>query len=457
MSSLLVTVDALRADHLAQFGYDRNTFPVADQIADDGTTFQRAYANGTNTGISLPSLLTSRYRGTEPAKNDQTIATVLPDNVTAIGVHSNAYFATRVPTTAGFDELENFDILADNKSRNQSTIQRLLNAGTERIKPIVDTLGIWQLAEQIQERILPASFIHELTPYENAEQVTDRALELISAVDGEFFLWIHYMDPHRPYGIDLDSPAYTDRADEDEIRQLMSKAAIHPDTLTSAEQERIVDLYVSDIRYTSRHVARLFDGLRERSLWTDTDIVVTADHGEEFGDHGFYFHRNRPYDELIHVPLFIKRATTERRTILDMSKTNTGGVVNEQRELLDIAPTLCTFHDVDPPAAFEGTNLFTGTDRTVVATGSFRDNHPVVGVRRDGWKYIRADDGPELYQLTTDPDEQTNVAADHRDRGEHLETFVPTAAVGSGDDHRPNCESVSPEVADRLQQLGYTD
>lgn len=458
MSSLVVTVDALRADHLPQFGYDRDTFPVADQVADEGTTFGRVYANGTNTGISLPSLLTSRYRGAEPAGEGETIATAIPDDVTTIGVHSNTYFATRVPTAAGFDQLEDFDILADGESRDQSTTQRLLNAGTECIKPIVDRLGIRTFAERVQQRILPASFIHELTPYENAERTTDRALELLSAVDGEFFMWVHYMDPHRPYGIDLDTPAYTERADEDEIRRLMSKAAVHPSKVTEAERERIVDLYDSDIKYTSRHVARLFDGLRDRDLWADTDIVVTADHGEEFGDHGFYYHRNRPYDELIHVPLFVRRATSGGKTAPDTPPEATaGGVVDEQRELLDVAPTVCSFHDVEPPAMFEGNNLFAGTDRTVVATGSFRDNGPVVGIRRDGWKYIDADDGRELYELTTDPDELTNVADEHPDQCDRLETLVPSSAVGFEGDLRPDQESVSPEVADRLEQLGYTD
>jgi arylsulfatase A-like enzyme len=459
MSSLVVTVDALRTDHLAQFGYNRDTFPVADQVAEEGTTFGRAYANGTNTGISLPSLLTSRYRGAEPATEGETIATALPDDVTTIGVHSNTYLATRVPTDAGFDEFEDFDILASGESRDQSTTQRLLNAGTERIKPIVDTLGIRAFAEQVQEQVLPASFIHELTPYENAERTTDRALELLSTVDGEFFIWIHYMDPHRPYGIDLDTPTYTEPADEDEIRQLMSKAAIHPSKMTEAERQRIVDLYDSDIRYTSQHVARLFDGLRDRDMWVDTDIFVTADHGEEFGDHGFYYHRNRPYDELIHVPLFVRRATSRGKTASDTPPETvaSGAIVNEQRELLDLAPTVCSFHSIEPPAAFEGMDLFAGTNRTVVATGSFRDDGPVVGTRRDGWKYIEADDGRELYELTVDPDELTNVADDNPDQCDRFETLVPATAVGSEGDLRPDQESVSPEVADRLEQLGYTD
>jgi arylsulfatase A-like enzyme len=450
MSSIVVTVDALRADHMAQFGYHRDTFPVADELAEPGTAFTQAYANGTNTGISLPSILTSRYQGTGAAKTGPTVASALPDDVTTIGIHSNTYFATRVDRPKGFDDFEDFDILVGGESRNQSAIRSTLDTVFDAAKPVVDGLGVRAIAERVQETVFPPSLIHDLTPYEDAERTTNRTLELLSTVDGEFFVWVHYMDPHRPYGIDLSDPAFTDSAEESEIRQLMSKAGVRPENITEREHDRIVDLYDSDVRYTSTHVARLFEGLRDRGLWADTDVILTADHGEEFGDHGFYYHRNRPYDELIHVPLYIKLASEEDER---------DDTVSDQRELLDVAPTVCSLHDVSPPASFEGTDLFVGEERTVVARGSFRDDGPVVGVRRDDWKYIDTDHGSELFNLVSDPKEQTNVAEDHPDQRNQLAALVPASAVGEEDvdDPRPDRETVSQEVADRLQQLGYTE
>ena len=458
MSSLLVTVDALRASHLAQYGYHRDTFPVlSDLVADGGVHFTQAFANGTNTGVSLPAMLTSRYVGDRALAAGPTVASALPDDVATGAVHSNTYFGSKAPSVEGFDSFFDFGVSATDESDQGPLYKRAFRRSMDYVRPVVTRLGVRELAERVQERVFPASLIHEFTVYENAERTTDRALSWVDTVDGDFFLWAHYMDPHRPYGIDLDDPAYADPADESEIRELMATAGISPDRVTDAQHRRIVDLYDSDVRYTSAHLSRLFDGLRERDLWEDLSVILTADHGEEFRDHGYYYHRNRPYDELLHVPLAVRAGAGEGGGALSLGDDATERAVDETRELLDIAPTVCAFHGVDPPDEFEGRPLFDGGPRRVFATGSFVDEGRVVGARYDGWKYIAHADAEELYDLTSDPGEGRNVAADHPDRCAAYRESVPARLFDEAAGGVPDRADVDGDVERRLEELGYLD
>jgi arylsulfatase A-like enzyme len=294
--------------------------------------------------------------------------------------------------------------------------------------------------------------IHEFSVYEDAETTTDRALAWLEDVNGEFFLWVHYMDPHRPYGMDLDDPTYTHPADESEIAELMSTAGVQPENLSDEQRRRIIDLYDSDIRYTATHMHRLFSELQDSGQWDELNVILTADHGEEFGDHGSYFHRNRPYDELIHVPLVVKRADGGDPNDETLSS------VDEQRELLDVAPTICSFHGVSSPSVFEGEPLFEGDARTVFSTGSFNDDGQVVAVRDDGWKYIDVVTRTnELYNLSDDPKEQENLADQEAARCERLRSTIPQHLFESKPAGRPDVADVDEGVAQRLEELGYME
>jgi arylsulfatase A-like enzyme len=257
------------------------------------------------------------------------------------------------------------------------------------------------------------------------------------------------MEPHRPYGVNVDDPAFGDALDRSTILDLMADAGINPDRITDERRRRLIDLYDSDLVYTSEHVARLFAWLKREGRWDDTDVVLTADHGEEFGEHGRYFHRNRPYDELLSVPLVVK------------SDRGPGGTRDEQRELLDVAPTICASHGVEPPAAFLGRDVFEGGPRSVVATGSFRDDGPVVAGRADGWKYIHVGgDGAseELYDLSSDPGERHNVAAENPGVVEAQRDAIPENLFrGDGASGVPDAEDVSDDVEQRLEGLGYLE
>jgi len=449
MKSVLLTADALRADHLGQYGYERDTMPALDRLVNVGTRYEAGFANGTNTGVSLPSLLTSRYFGAESASEGPNVATVIDETgASTAGFHSNTLFSNRVPKVAGFDHYEDYgsgegggdgDVEA---SIGERTYQRLVDI----LRPVVERLGIREHAETVQEFVFPTSLVHDPSVYVDAETLTDDVLSWVREnAEEEFFLWVHYMDPHRPYGIDVEEPAFGERATESEIRDLMSKAGIHPEKITDTERERMVDLYDSDIRYTSEHMSRLFDGFEELDIWGETGVVFTADHGEEFAEHGYYYHRNRPYDELLHVPLVEKAPDDE----------SGGRVVPDQRELLDVAPTLCSWHGAEVPEEFRGVRLSDGEEREVVATGSFVEQDHVVAGRWAGWKYIAVGETEtDLFDLRSDPEETCDVSGEYADVIEEFETTIPESVfVG-----KPvTVETDDEDVRRRLEDLGYLE
>ena len=452
MQTILVTVDALRADHLGQYGYDRDPMPVLDRFETAGTRFEAAYANGPYTRVSIPALHTSRYLGYENFDSLPTIASRLSEAaVTTAFIGTQAGFAGYKDEV--FDTYQHFGRDEFHEQANQaesaSDVLRtsIQNAG-EKIKPVLTKNDYLYAAVErpylVVKKILGTGFAYQ--GYTDAETVTDAALEWLEAHrTDDFFLWIHYMEGHRPYGVHDTEPGFVDSpVDEEVIKDLMESAGTDPDTTTIAEHKLLADLYDSDLRYCSRHMERLVDGLERLDVWGDAGIIFTSDHGEEFYEHEQYFHRNLPFDELIHVPLYVK------------APGGTPDVESGQRELIDIGPTICSFHDVEPPETFLGTDLFSGESRDVVSIGSqlYPDSEVVCG-RWNGFKYMHVEGESFLYDLTADPREQRSIAEARTEIVKAFETSIPDRLYRSeGARLREPTDHVDRE---RLEALGYLE
>jgi arylsulfatase A-like enzyme len=451
MNTLLLTVDALRADHLGQYGYDRDTMPVLDRLTAEGTVFTNAFANGSHTRPSIPSLHASRHLAYADFERQDTIASVLKE----AGLHTACIGTqTGFHDSAGeliFDEYTNLgrDEFYEQASQERSASERVAGAvrrGAGRIRPVLEHLGpAYDVIEEVYEETVGHGFNY--LGYTGAERVVDVTLDwLTDRPDEDFFLWMHLMEGHRPYGVHDENPRYLDEPiPSPEIRRLMKTAGLASETLTVSEHERLVDMYDSDLRYCSRHLSRLFDGLETRGLWDELTVVFSADHGEEFHDHGRYFHVNLPYDELLHVPLVVRTPETG------------GEVVEGQRELLDVAPTIAALHGVDVPStSFQGSSLFEGDEREVIAIGRQMslDGNAVAG-RWDGWKYIDLEGQEYLYDLESDPREEFNVAAENRDVVRRMKRAIPDAIFDMPDAGYGDLVERVPE--ERLRALGYLD
>lgn len=453
MNTILITVDSLRADHLGQYGYDRDTMPVLDRLTESGTTFERAYSNAPYTRISIPSFQTSQFLAYDEIARLPTIASILGERGVSTAVVGTQTGVGLVDGDFRFEE--NLDLgrdeYYDEANRDRSMRERVAH----RVDRLASSIGpklrqfdsLYEPINEAYRRLVPTNDFQHLG-YTSAERVTDRATEwLDDHRDDDFFLWLHYMEAHRPYGVHDTDPAYLDAPlERDRIKELMKTAGTAPGDVSESERELLVDLYDSDLRYCSRHLERLFDALCGFDLWADANVVFSSDHGEEFAEHGNYFHRNYPYDELIHVPLVVKGddiPAVER--------------VGEQRQLLDLAPTICRFHGVETDDFdFEGEPLLSGEARRVIALGSGRpDDERVVAGRWDGWKFIADDESVRLYDLEADPDESRNVAEENPDVVRRFRREIPEYLFDREDESlRTPVDEVDRE---QLEALGYLE
>lgn len=450
MNTVLITVDALRADHLSQYGYERRTMPVLDRLESDGVRFEHAFANGPYTRISVPSFHTSQYLGYETIHDSPTIASVLGEfGVTTAGFGTQAGLdKVDVEGDLIFDTYVDFGQDAHTDRANQARPVRDKLVAAIANHDVMDIRPVHRLAKALYDR-LPLGIGNPVPTagYTSAETVTDGAIDwLEDHQSDEFFLWLHYMEAHRPHGVHDDVHEFVDREfDEEDVRRILRKAGAKPKSVDSDERRLIVDLYDSDLRYCSRHLQRLFDEMQSLDLWEETNVLFSSDHGEGFGEHGHYFHRYQPYDELIRVPLLARGPDVPDRSPIE-----------DQRELVDLAPTICDWHDVDVSGLpFEGQHLLEGDDRHVIAVGSQLNHGPVVAGRWDGWKYICVEGEDRLYDLETDPGERTSVADEHPDVVEMFRDTIPDPIF----EQEPEELEVPDESVqrERLEALGYLE
>jgi len=378
--------------------------PVLDEIT--GLQFMQAYANGPHTARSLPSLLTSKRICSSELTDGPTIATVLRDSgITTGALHSNTAISTRYEQIDGFDTYNDYSTELSESTTNtvQKTVsQRLYNRLVSVVAPRLPTTSVvHSIADFFHEAISTSEAMHDFSAYLSAQELTTDAINWVRQKAGEeFFLWLHYMDPHRPYGLHTSNPKYADRQPtKKRLRELMATIGEHPETVTNDKWEYVVDLYDSEIRYTSAQINRFFQCLQEEGLWAETNVIITADHGEEFYDHGQVFHRNLPYEELIHVPLFVR------------TPDNKSGKREGIRELIDVGPTVLEWFNEQEPS-FEGQSLFEGPDREMVSIGSIRHDDKAAAIRRGNYKLIQCwstetEEETAYYDLIKDPDEQS--------------------------------------------------
>ncbi len=211
--------------------------------------------------------------------------------------------------------------------------------------------------------------------------------------------------------------------------------------------------------YLDEHLGVLFDDLKRRGLYDRTLVVLTADHGEEFHEHGGWWHGTTLYDEQIHVPLIVKPAGAHALA----------RVRDELATSLDIAPTIVAAAHAKPPAAMQGHVLPLDGGAAPARESTFAEEdlegNVLQAVRTRAWKLVTANPGnprglapEELYDLPRDPGEQRNVVA-----SAPVETDRMRAALGRSvlearaHAGAPEQAGVDAATKARLKALGYTE
>jgi arylsulfatase A-like enzyme len=329
---VVITIDALRPDHVGAYGYPRKTTPSIDALAAGGVRFSRAYTSAPNTSFASTSWLTGKYYPTLGRLQVPDGMDTLPLLLRRYGWKTAAFYPPAVFYIAG-DQLKAY---------------RDSNYHFEYVK-----VGDFSDAEARVDQIL--GFL--------ATEKPPRA-----------FLWVHFFEPHEPYerwpGHDFGT---TDR-----------------------------DRYDSEIAYVDRAVGRLVTELRRQR--PNAIVILTADHGEEFDEHGGRYHGTTLFEEQVRVPLVIAVPGLPAQ------------VVEGPVELVDLAPTILGLLDIPIPLRMRGTDLgpWLGqppapNDRLPPAFAEVHDLR-MVATAADKLICDAKRDFCSYYDLRTDPGERTNQA-----------------------------------------------
>jgi arylsulfatase A-like enzyme len=440
-SIVLVTVDCLRADHVGFMGYGRPTTPFLDSLACESLVVPSAIVAGAPTYYSFPAILASRYPlalgrdvlGLGP--DEATVASVLKEAgyVTASFGAANPYISSRFGYEQGFDTFRDFledepAPLADEKTNagaGNGWASRL-NRRLQALRPSLGPLGMVydELYFKYCQRVtrVPDS-LDALRRFPAADVIVEHACNWLGSVgDTPFFLWLHLMDPHAPYypkeaalalmGHDAISPyrarymnTYWNRSDLGQRRLVRHR-------------DEMVALYDAGVRWVDAQMARLVETLQGSNQWADCIFALTADHGEEFLDHGGRYHPpSRLMEELIHVPLLLRVPGIAKRE-----------VAKSPFSLLHLAPTLLDVAQLPTPRSFQGRSyweqLQQGKSYDSVAiseclagcTNPFRSENRmgprVLSIRESRYKLVLHFDraAEDLYDLEADPGEQAPLA-----------------------------------------------
>ncbi len=386
---VLVVVDTLRADHLGAYGYERPTSPRLDAFARRATVFDAAWSAAPWTLPSVMSIMTSRYPSSHRVENDglrlaadvPTLAETLKRAGYATGGFvSHVYVSSTFGFARGFDLFEDFGL---------SGPEYRLEAGMEP----------------------------------RADRVTDAALDWLRGQGRRpVFLLVHYFDPHWPYAPPeayraLFPDAYRGPLDAsyDSISKFLDPLTPIPDDY----RRFLIDRYDGEIRFVDDQIGRLLDGLAASGRAPRAWVVLTADHGEEFKDHGSMGHGRRLYEETIHVPLVIGRAAAGG--IASPGGAPAGARVSVPVSGIDLFPTIAGLAGAPAPAGLQGASLApllgSGTggapaaDRPLVCE-TIRLNAHLKALRRGPLKLIQSMDEnrTELYDLVADPRERRDLS-----------------------------------------------
>lgn len=429
---VLVVVDTLRADHLGVYGDPRGLTPNIDAVAADGAVWE-AFGQSSWTKPSVATILTSLYASSHGAMSKPSVlpdVTTLADAMkehgyTTSGFVSNINLAPSFNFQQGFDEYTYF------------APDYLFGAEESSSK-----LVIYSILRVVNFKLFKDRWVEQY--YQDSRTVNDAALPWIERhKDDRFFTLLHYMDPHDPY--------FAHPYDGKGIARVENQ---NPPPEQAAEMK---ELYAGEIRYMDESFGDLVSTLKEIGVYDDTLILLTADHGEEFQEHGGWWHGTTLYNEQIAVPLVTKFPLG----------TYVSGRPTGIARLLDVSPTILAAAGATLPAEWQGEDLAEGVPSTRVAFAEEdHEGNIITAVRKGPTKLIRAQPGNprglpevELFDVEGDPGEQRNLAEERPVEIADLDEEIVAISTGASDRAVEGGGSVEMDDAtrERLRALGYIE
>lgn len=449
---ILIAVDTLRADYLKAYNdsAQANT-PAIDALRGDSVLFRNCFAQSSWTKASFATIFSGQYPETHTAMEKSS---VLPSSVVTFPelLLNHGYY------TQGFCNNPN---IAATYNYNQGFVdyEYLSPRYVAFADQSAEKMALYKVLRQVRSKVvgkLTGGSIDIRDFYQPAEVVTQTGLDWLDSSerpkDSPFFLFLHYMDPHDPY-VDYKNPGVG-----------YARVRLGTDLDPAVWKDKLQQAYIGCIEHCDTYVGKLLEGLKQRGLYDNSLIVFTADHGEEFHEHGGWWHGLSLYDEQIGIPLMFKLPQNQEA----------GQECVFLARHVDIGPTLLQFAGIDPAEAgdtpgMQGEPLFAKEDVSqfqnvsddLIYSHLNFEGIELRSIRTPLYKIIHSNENKrhyatvELYDLTQDPGEQKNLAgtgdSKENELNEKLEGMRKYAAENAP---KPEYKR-SAEDEEKLRSIGY--
>ena len=408
---VIISIDTCRADRLSCYGYTPKTTPNIDEIAKKGILFENVISPVPTTLPAHSSMLTGTippYHGVHDNVGDIlgdssiTLAEVLKQN----GFATAAFVSTFV-LDSKFGMKQGFDVYDDDFSQARNAIGMLERIGEETNAQALDWLDKHQKEE--------------------------------------FFLFLHYYDPHHPY--------QPPEQFESKMRTAFKDAKLD----LNEEQKEHLDMvirYAAEISYVDYCIGQVIEKLKSLDLYDSALVIITADHGESLYEHKEKTHAYYTYQSTIAVPLIFKLPGGPQ-----------GLRIKDNAGLVDIVPTVCSLLDITPPPVLHGKDLSPqfsaknapSPERTFYAESFLPTQYqcnPLLAVVNDRYKYIHTT-VPEFYDLDHDPGELNNVIAQHPKRARMMKGQLSLILEDAYKNQIQSKKTADLDTIAQLESLGY--
>lgn len=318
---ILITVDALRPDHLNPYGYYRKTSPNLDKFTKQGTIFLNALANGLETPSSFSNIFTSLLPyldgGYSPLPSQKITfpENLKENNIFTYGIHSNPHLGRFFNYNRGFDIFLDGERYITREDKPQKLnlkelfsfyVKFFLNYKDFLRKLIYHLKGFNKIKYWLRKKNpILTDILLPFTPMAyNVPYIVNKLTPFLNEFNGSLFLWVHFMDVHSPFNPPsenllkfrkLDIPLNLRDFYNKEIRLHHKKYKITPKALND-----IMDLYDGSINFLDEYLIKLFKVIIQK-LKNKCLVIVTADHGESFYEHNTLGHQGNIYNE-VYVP-----------------------------------------------------------------------------------------------------------------------------------------------------------
>jgi arylsulfatase len=427
---VLVTFDALRADHLGIHGYPKDVSPAVDAFGRRSSVFTRCISQSASTVSSIPSIHTAKYPNTDRLlegivlrEDERTLAEILREaGYATSAVIAHEFAKCKWGACRGFDVVDEDYRAPEAADATAARLLRRLRAHDE------EPFFVW------------AHLRHPHTPYDPPEAVFREFYGGDEAAPTFYSKEIAGLP--FPRQLARLSRHFEARGEEVRLYDMDGK----PGKATPSVIEQLIAMYDGNIREGDRIFGALLEFLAESGLDERTVVVLAADHAESMGEHDLFGH-NRLWYGVLHTPLIIHVPGKGHR-VVDRPVMN-----------VDILPTILSVLGLEVPADIRGVDVFGGPRRREIQYAEYREAHTVV---RGDFKLIVGSAGrgagkaqaPRLFDIARDPAEQVDLAASHPEIVAELEAIGARIRATSLA-HDPDAPDAA--VLENLRALGYIE